>query len=225
MRRLVVAVLSAIVVGMMLVPGSVFAGKGMVTTIQDRLGDFGKYNVYFTVPTQTFDAPTWGGNAPFLQAGYVDMLSYSFGMVRGCYVFGMNVAADLPQEDTELPPGIVYCGWNLWIMESPWSPGSNAKTLYQVWLEFDGSSYSVVLFDPAAGSITTLPSSCLEMIDARTFQIRILPELIGNVECFWWSVGTFITMYAHYLPPWWVDSTDPGADPSQVGTDFPWPPA
>jgi len=206
----------------MLVP-SVSAGKSNVVTIPDRTGDLGKYNVFITVGNAHGVAlfnNTWGDNAPVLQAKYVDMVSVSFGLVRSTYIFGMKLAADLPQAGATLPPGIVYLVWNLWIEDSPWSPTNSAKTLYQAWLQFDGSSYSAVLWDVASGSLTSLP---FKIVDARTFQIQISPASIGNLASFWWSAGTFVAMHAFIEPPWLIDINDLGVAPGQVWFDMPWP--
>jgi len=48
MRRKIAAILSVVVLGLMLAP-NVCAGKSMVTTVPDREGDIGKYNVYIVV--------------------------------------------------------------------------------------------------------------------------------------------------------------------------------
>jgi len=228
-RKTDVALLSLIVVGLMLVPSSVSAGKSTVTTVPDRTGDLGKYNVYIIVGDTKAVAQvdnSWGENAPVLKAEYVDMVSVSFGMVRDTYVFGMKLAADLPRSGDPLPPGIRYVGYNLWIESCPWDPTSPIipKTYYQVSLEFDGSSYTVYLYDAAAGTLTSLPSSCITMIDARTFQIRISPDLLGDLNSFWWSGCTYLAKQYPYAWPWITDLIDPGNDQGQVGTDFPWPP-
>lgn len=227
MRKVIVALLSVIVVGLMLVPSSVSAGKSTVTTVPDRTGDLGKYNVFIIVGNTKAVAQvnnSWGDNAPVLDAAYVDMVSVSFGMVRGTYVFGITLAADLPRPGDPLPPGIRSAGYILWIEDGPWDPTSTIipKTYYEVILEFDGSSYTVYLYDAAAGTIPSLPSSCITMIDARTFQIRISPDLLGNLNSFWWSAGTYLAKQNPYAWPWITDLID--LDQGQVGTDFPWPP-
>jgi hypothetical protein len=228
MRKVVVALFSVIVVGLMLAM-PVSAGKSNVTTVPDRIGDLGKYNVNLIVgPTKAPVVPdnSWGDNAPMMDAKYVDMVSVSFGMVRNTYIFGMELAADLLRPGDPLPPGIRYVGYNWWIEDGPWDPTSTIipKTYYQVILEFDGSSYTVYLYDAAAGTIASLPSSCITMIDARTFQIRISPDLFGNLNSFWWSAGTYVAKEYPYAWPWFTDLIDPGDAQGQVGMDFPWPP-
>jgi hypothetical protein len=234
MRKLVVAVLSAIVVGLMLsMPvsaGKSTVGKSTMITIPDRTGDLGKYNVYIIVGGTRAVADvenSWGGNAPLLEATYVDMVSVSFGVVRDSYVFSMKVAGDLPQPGDPLPPGIRYVGFMLWIEDGPWDPTSKVipKTLYELILEFDGSSYIAYMWDYAARTIEPLPSSCVKMLDARSFQVLFTPEMIGGLDDFWWSAGSYLAKEYEFAWPWITDLFDIGAAPGQVGTDFHWPPA
>jgi len=223
MRKVVVALLSAIVVGLMLIP-SVSAGKSVMVTVPDREGDLAKYNVQVTIWRANGVAistiPSWGDNAPVLQSSYVDMVSVSFGMVKGTYVFGMKLAADLPQAGTPLAPGIVYLTWTLWIEDGPWTPTSGSSTLYQAGLDFDGSSYYAWLFDYRTGAETPLPFT----IDGSTFQLQISPASIDNLSSFWWEGGTFVAKQSYFAPPWLIDAMDMGVAPNQVGTSLPWPP-
>ena len=223
MRKVVVASLSAIVVGMMLaMPAS--AGKSTVITVPDKTGDLGKYNVQVTIwranGVSISNIPDWGDNAPVLQSGYVDMVSVSFGMEQGTYIFGMELAADLPQAGTQLAPGIVYLTWTLWIEDSPWTPTSGSTTLYQAGLDFDGSSYYAWLFDYRTGAETSLPFT----IDGSRFQIQISPASIGNLSSFWWEGGTYVAKQSYFAPPWLIDTMDMGAAPDQVWYSLPWPP-
>jgi len=222
-RKVVVASLSVIVVGLMLAM-PVSAGKSNVVTIPDRMGDLGKYNVQVTIWRANGVAvsviPDWGDNAPVLQSRYVDMVSVSFGMVKGTYIFGMKLAADLPQAGTQLAPGIVYLTWTLWIEDSPWTPTSGSTTLYQAGLDFDGSSYYAWLFDYRTGAETSLPFT----IDGSTFQIQISPASIGNLSSFWWEGGTFVAKQSYFAPPWLIDVMDMGVAPDQVWSSLPWPP-
>ncbi len=224
MRKVVLSLLSVIVVGLMLVPSSVSAGKSTVITVPDRTGDLGKYNVQVTIwranGVALSNIPDWGDNAPVLQSGYVDMVSESFGMVKGTYIFGMKLAAPLPQAGTQLAPGIVYLTWTLWIESGPWTPTSGGTTLYQAGIDFDGSSYSSWLYDYRTGAETSLPFT----IDGSTLQMQISPASIGNLSSFWWSAGTFVAKQSYFAPPWLIDQTDLGDAPGQVWCDIPWPP-
>jgi hypothetical protein len=226
MNRVVVALFSAIVVGLMLAP-NVSAGKSTIVMVPDREGDIGKYNVVLIVgPTNApvVPEPSWGDNAPVLEATYVDMVSVSLGMVHGKYVFSMELAGNLPQAGDPLPPGIRYAGWNWWIEDGPWDPMSTIipKTYYQVCLELHESSYYAGIYDARnAWAFTPVPVT----IDGATFQIEIPGKLLGGLESFWWSAGTYLAKENLLDWPWFTDLIDPGTDQGQVGTDFPWPPA
>ncbi len=223
MRKAGVALLSAILVGLMLAT-PVSAGKSTVVTVPDSLGDLGKYNVQVTIwranGVALSNIPDWGENAPVLQSGYVDMVSVSFGMAKGTYVFGMKLAAPLPHAATQLAPGIVYLTWTLWIEDGPWTPTSGSTTIYQAGLEFDGSSYYAWLYDYRTGAETSLPFT----IDGSTFQIQISPASIGNLSSFWWEGGTFVAKQSYFAPPWLIDAMDMGVAPDQVWSSLPWPP-
>ena len=222
MRKVLVALLSAIVVGLMLAM-PVSAGKSNVVTIPDRTGDLGKYNVYIIVGGTRAVAQfnnSWGDNAPFPRVGYVDMVSESFGMLdKNTYVFGMELAANLPRVGDPLPPGIRYVGWQLWLEDSPWSPTNPAKTYWQVFLEFNGLSYSAGIWDWNTYTSIPLPFT----IDGAKFQIKFSPDQIGNLESFWWSAGTYLAKNNIYAWPWITDLTDLGVAPDQVWFDLPWP--
>lgn len=223
MRKLGVALLGSVLVGLMLAM-PVSAGKSTVVTVPDSLGDLGKYNVQVTIwranGAAISNIPDWGDNAQILQSGYVDMVSVSFGMEKGNYIFGMELAAPLPQAGTQLAPGIVYLTWTLWIEDGPWTPTSGSKTLYQVGLDFDGSSYYAWLIDYRTWSETSLPFT----IDGSTFRIQISPASIGNLSSFWWEGGTFVAKQSYFAPPWLIDVMDTGVAPDQVWSSLPWPP-
>jgi len=215
----------ALMMAMPVSAGPVSAGKSNVVTIPDRTGDLGKYNVYIVVGGANGVAQpnnTWGANAPFPQVGYVDMISESFGMLdKHTYVFGMELAADLPKVGDSLPPGISYVGWQVWLEDSPWSPTNPAKTYWQVFLEFNGSSYSAGIWD--WNTYTSIPVPFV--IHGSKFQIQFTADQIGNLESFWWSAGTYLAKHYVYAWPWFTDLTDFNVGPGQVWGDLPWPPA
>ena len=224
------ALFSVIVVGLMLaMTTQVSAGKSAMITVPDRVGDVGKYNVFIIVGGNKAAADvenSWGDNAPPLDATYVDMVSVSFGIVRGSYVFEMKVAGDLPKVGEPLPPGIRTMGFMLWIEDGPWDPASDVlpHTLYELIFEFDGSSYTAYMCCYATGAMPVLPSSCVSMLDSRTFQIQFTPDDIGGLTAFWWSAGSYLAKEHALAWPWITDLFDLGAAPGQVGTDFHWPP-
>jgi hypothetical protein len=217
--------LTFIVAAMMLGP-QVSAGKSTEITVPDRIGDLGKYNLVLIVgPTKApkVPDPTWGDNAPVMEATYVDMVSLSIAMVHGKYVFSMELAGDLPQAGDPMPPGIRYVGWQWWIEDGPWDPMSPIipKTYYWVCLELDESGYSAGIYDARnAWAYTPVPFT----IDGATFQIQVPEKLLGGLESFWWSACTYVAKEHYNAWPWFTDLIDPGTDHGQIGTDFPWPP-
>ncbi len=224
------AIASVIVVGFMLVMTmSASAGKSVMITVPDRVGDLGKYNVYIVVGGTKAVADvqnSWGDNAPPLDATYVDMVSVSFGMERGSFVFTMEVAGDLPRSGDPLPPGIRYMGFMLWIEDGPFDPTSPVlpHTLYELIFEYDGSGYAAYMWCYATGAMPQLPPSSVALVDDRTFQIRFGPDAIGGLTDFWWSAGSYLAKQNSLAWPWITDLFDIGAAPGQVGTDFHWPP-
>ena len=225
MRKILVVLFSAIVVGMMLAM-PVSAGKSMVVTVPDSTGDLGKYNVCLIVgPTDApkVPDPSWGDNAPVLEATYVDMVSLSIAMAHGKYVFSMELAGDLPKAGDPLPSGSRYVGWQWWIEDGPWDPMSTIipKTYYWVCLELDESGYSAGIYDVRnAYAYTPVPFT----IDGATFQIEIPEKLFGGLESYWWSACTYLAKQNLLAWPWFTDFIDPGTNHGQVGYDFPWPP-
>jgi hypothetical protein len=221
-KKTVVALLSLIVVGLMLVP-NVSAGKSVIVTFPDREGDIGKYNVFITTISAkgvSGPEPTWGGEAQMLDVGYADMVSQWIGKVKDNYVFGMELAGDLPTPGDPLPPGIRYAGWEFWVEYAPWTPTSGGTTLFIPYLEYHDSAYHAALLD-ASDYVTETPISFT--IDGNKFQIVIPAALMGNLDSFWWSSGVYVAKEYIWAPPWFTDLTDVGISPDQVNTDFPWP--
>lgn len=225
MRRILLAIVSAFVVGLMMVPCDVSSGKSTIVTIPDSLGDVGKYNVFFTAATHSAGVSlvnnTWGDNAPVIQAAYFDIRSLSFGLLsNGTYMFGEKLAANLPGPGSALPPGAKYAVWLLWIDRAPWTPTSSLPPYCEAWLQYDGSSYSTVLWNLDTGTISSLPFT----INGAMFSIYLSPASIGYLESFWWSGGTFVAKEPFYAaPPWMTDTNDIGVAPGQVWFDIPWP--
>lgn len=222
MRRNVAAILSVVVLGLMLAP-SVSAGKSAVTTVPDREGDIGKYNVYIVVGGAngvSSPEPSWGDNAWMMDVGYVDMVSTWFGKVRGNFVFGMQLAGDLPKPGDPLPQGLTYAGWQVWIEFAPWTTTSGSTTLYQVYLQYNDSKYIAGVMDASDWSEVLITSYS---IDGDKFQIEFPAAMVGDLKSCWWSAGIYVAKRYIWAWPWFTDLNDFGVRPDQVNTDFPWP--
>jgi hypothetical protein len=222
MRRLVMALVSLVLVGVLLIPSSVSA-ETMKTTVSDRTGDLGMYDVFFGVAKHSgkaISAPSWGENAPMKKVGYLDMVSLSFGVLDdGTYEYEVIVAGDSPQAGDALPHGIKLVAWLLWIDSPPWTPEDPAPSLFEIWVQYDGTSYAGVCRNTATGDVTLVPFT----MGASSFQIQISPDTIGNLASFWWSAATFALTNYNTLG-WMVDVNDVERVPGQVWFDMPWPP-
>jgi hypothetical protein len=92
-KKTVVALLSVIVAGLMLVPGSVSAGSVTIKAT-DSLGDLGPKYDAASAETVVF----WPDSMPLTRVGYLDMTSwwFAYSSKDKTYTFGMEVANSLP---------------------------------------------------------------------------------------------------------------------------------
>ena len=187
---------------------------GTMIKVQDTEGDLAKSYYVETGEPKT----GWGDNAPVVQAGYFDMVSAWLGQKGKTYVFGMELAADLPQEGTALPPGISAAAWILWIEPEPWTPTKPVASTFILYLLYDGSVYSAGLIDVVADVTTSVPFA----VDGPMFELTFSADSIGNPTSFWWTGGLNVFWGAGGWAM--VDAIDPGAAPGQVYWDIPWPP-
>src|SRR3990170_123407 len=142
MRKVLVALLCAIVTGLMLAPSGVSAATTM--TVQDSTGDIG----FGIDPKTGLIMQTWGDNTPIAKAGYFDMASVSLSQKGKTYTFGMELAAALPKEGSPLPGGIHLAEWAMWIDPSPYNYFTNpVAPLFLIALRYDGSSYAAFVMD------------------------------------------------------------------------------
>lgn len=214
LRRLVVALMSAIVLGMLLVPSGASA---LTTTVaQDSVGDVGISLDYKACTIRDTLSP----HAPLVKAGYFDMVSTWFSQKGKTYTFGMEMAAALPDEGTPLPNMVKLAEWDVWIDQAPYLTNP-MPAVGVIGLRYDGSSYSAFVLDIATSTQTPIPFS----IDGSKFQLQFSAASLGNAVISWWVplvqiwVGPLGTMASGF-----VDAVDLGAVPGQVGFDLPWPP-
>lgn len=220
MRKVIVALLSVLVAGLMLIPSSASAGT-VASVLKDARGDLGPKLDFSTGEVLL----TWPDEMVLKKVGYFDALSFSlsYSTREKTYTFSMEVAKALPAPGTALPYGWKVVRWLMWIDPEPWIPGVNDPTIYSVLLEYDGSVYSAQLRDYATGAVLEeLPFE----IDGSTFQVEFSPASIGNMASFWWLPCTVVVWSASGIGGYWdLDAPDPGAAPGQVLWDVPWPPA
>jgi len=215
MRRVGVALLSAIVTGLLLVPSGASALTTMV--VQDSVGDVG---IALDMKTGTI-RDTLSPNAPLVKAGYFDMVSAWLSQKGKTYTFGMELAVALPKEGTPLPNMVKLAQWDLWIDQAPYIVDP-APPVGMIALRYDGSSYSAFVLDWATMVETPIPFS----IDGAKLQLQFTAAQISNAVISWW-----VPLVEIYVGPLgttasaFVDAVDLGAVTGQVGFDLPWPPA
>jgi hypothetical protein len=117
-----------------------------------------------------------------------------------------------------LPPSVAYAAWILWIDPIPWTPETGAVGIFDIYLWYDGMSYSAWLKDLATNVETPLPFT----VDGPELQIEFTADSIGNIPSFWWAAGAYDLSVNG---GWIIDATDTDAHPNQVYWDIPWPPA
>ena len=215
MRKEIVALLCAIVAGLMLAPTGVSAGTSKIM-VSDQAGDL---MLSFDPDTCEF-THVWQVTTPVAKAGYFDILSFSLAQKGKVYTFEMQVAADLPKEGTRLPTGFNNVQWIMWIELEPWNPVyNNVDSLFKIGLLYDGSRYAAKLTDYATGEVLATLSYA---IDGPKLQIQFSADSIGNLESFWWMPYTRVQWSVPPAGYWALDTTDPGAVPGQIWWDIPW---
>jgi hypothetical protein len=217
MKRAMIGLLSAIVAGLMLIPGSVSAGT-LTMVVEDPEGDLG-----FGVDMKTGGIARYyeGGN-PVGAAAYLDLVSTSLSLKKDIYRFGMEMAAALPEEGSPLPEGVKLVEWAMWIDPSPYNVLINpVAPLYLIALRYDGSSYSAFILDYA----TMLTAPIAFSVDGSALQLKFTSASIGDLAFEWWSPlvrawwGTLGS--AGY---WFVDAVDLPLVDGYAYVDLPWPP-
>ena len=222
MKSVVAALVSAVIVGLMLIPNGVCAQPTM-TTVSDAEGDLGMYDVLFGAARASGRVipvvPSWGNDAPMKKVSYLDMTSLSFGAIDDdSYVYDVVVAGDVPQVGDALPHGIKLVAWLLWIDSPPWTPENPAQSMYEVWVQYDGTGYAGICRNTATRELTFIPFT----MGTSSIHIDVSKDMIGNPENFYWSAATFALTNYNTLG-WMVDVNDLEKVEGQVWFDMPWP--
>ncbi|MDH3366167.1 MAG: hypothetical protein OEM29_09255, partial [Thermoplasmata archaeon] len=200
MTRVTVAMLSAVVAGLILVPGSVSAKAAMIT-VSDSLGDIAVNYDYTAYEPRII----WGDNTQISEAGYFDMTLFWFGLKGTSYTFGMELAADLPQEGDPLPSSVGLVQYMLWLDKDSWNWYEDDLTLFMVVLQYDGASYSAALLDyPSHEVIMPLPFT----VNGAMFEVEFSADSIDNTPAFW-LFPSVLAYYGQGASYWWTDIADP----------------
>ena len=226
MRKSVVALLGALVVGVMLAM-PVSAGAKMAA-YPDRVGDIGKTIVCPGQGSHEWGdmLSYWSGDSPLANAGYVDMLSEWVSIKGNTVTVGMTLASPIPVNDI-LPDGVkgIYWVWLFWTTVDTTTSSNNAP--YGVYVMWNGDGLSAAFVDRSGGTepfaVTYLDSL---VVDGCTLSVSIsLSSLPGAVA---WFAET-MTWNSYPCPleqtfPWasWVltDITDYMGQPLAVY--WPW---
>jgi len=217
MRSAIVALLSAIVVGMMLVPGSVSAGT-LTMVVEDAEGDLG-----FGVDPKTGGIMNlWQDNTPVAQTTYLDMVSTWLSLKKDTYTFGMELAGALPEEGSPLTGGMKLVEWAVWIDPSPYNFITNpVAPLFLIALRYDGVSYSAFIMDYATMDTAPVAFS----VDGSKLEIQFTSASIGDLALEWWS--PLVRLWSGPIGSsgyWFVDAVDLEPIDGYVYMDLPWPP-
>jgi hypothetical protein len=157
-----------------------------------------------------------------VRVGYFDMTSVWLSQEGNRFMFGMQLAADLPEAGTPLPYGFHRASWLMWIDPCPWNPVCDpVQTLFVVLLTYDGSNYAAELREYRTGvTLETLPFT----VQGREFRMAFSATSIDCPESFWWFPCTQVWWGPSGSSAFWsLDGPDPGATPGQTYWDIPWP--
>jgi hypothetical protein len=220
MRNTVALLMSALVVGLMSLPSGVTA-QVIECTVYDQTGDLG-----CNFDAETGEAnPMWTDNVPWAKCGCFDMTSFWLIQDGTAFTFGMQLAADLPDEGDSLAAAVSAGEWGMWVESEPWNLVFNpVDPLYLIALVYDGSHYDAYVMDYVTKEKTPIEFE----VDGSVVRLWFSVDMIGGNYSFYWggytliyrslgtnSVATYAFCYTD-LPDW-------GAVPYQEWYDIPWP--
>ncbi len=216
MRKVTITLVSGVIAFLMLVPNCVSA-EDLYLEVDDRVGD-----VAFAYNYETYDYQVLLGEGnPIVKAGYFDMTLFWFGLKDGIYTYGMQLAADLPEEGEPLPSGVRILQYMLWLDKDSWDWVSAVESHFMIMFQYDGLEYFAALLEwPSMAVIIELPFE----VDGSRFEVMFSADSIDNIQSFWLLVGVLVLL-GEPLTRMWADFFDCEAGaPGQVITSIPWPP-
>jgi len=218
MRKAILALVSLVVIGMLVIPGSASA-KTTSVEVEDKTGDV---TASWNLETCDYQA-LLGDGMPIVRAGYFDMTLFHFGLKKDTYTFSMEMAADLPEEGDPLPTSVRLARYSLWLSTESWDlVSADIVDYYLIVLWYDGLSYSAeLLTSPGKEVITSLSFA----VEGPRFSVELPTSWMEGIESFWLfpAVNAF-----HSKNPeieLWLDMVDPDADVEGLEyTSIPWSP-
>jgi hypothetical protein len=220
MRKVIAALVSLVVVGLLMVPGSVSA-KSISIEVEDRIGDVAPL---YTARTYDYVA-LYGDNSPIVQAGYFDMTLFWFGLKGDTYTFGMEMADDLPAEGDPLPQGVSLLQYILWLDPGPWDWSPYAfPSYFVIRLQYDGLNYHAGLYTYVQAEEGEELMALSFEVKGPSFEVEFTAESIDNIEGFW-LLPCVCPWFGSCPSRSYVDLIDYNAGaPGQLWTSIPWPP-
>jgi len=223
MRRTAIAIAASFMVALTVAQP---VSAEVLTTLVFDDGD----DVPYFWDTQTGEAMTrpLNGNQAWVEYGYVDMTSYwlSQDLEANTYTFGMEVAAEFPQQGDAMPSGVKRIDWVVWLHREPfnWAISPEDTTEYIVNLTFDGTGYSCSLVDYIGFHAGNILEDLDPSFDGTVFRTSFSGGLMDDdfVESFYWTVSVRVTFGTNSCL--WADSTDWYVADDQVWDSIPWPP-
>jgi hypothetical protein len=220
MKRLTLPFASIAIAMTLLIPGCVSA-VNLKLIVEDRLGDVAPM---YTADTYDYTG-LFGPNSPIVQAGYFDMRYFMFSQKGSTYTFGMEMAADLPQEGDPLPQGVTLLQYTLWLDPEAWdwSPYS-VPSYFVIRFQYDGLSYHAGLYTYVQEDPGDLLAELSYKISGSSFEVRFTADSIGDLPTFWlWPC--VVAYFGNCSWKTYIDCVDYNAGaPGQLWTSIPWPP-
>jgi hypothetical protein len=214
-RRYTIALFGSLIVVMMLAQ-PVSAGSSTVS-YPDRPDDLAKnWGITSLDPFNYILVRPWSEGSKVGQAGYCDILNGWLTHKGDSYVFGIEVAADLPTEG--IIPGVSYVIWGFYAFFS--NDGNDGLDIFLLW---DGESYQAFVQDsrPWMSGGTWTYTEIPYTIDGAKLTLTVSARLFDIPSEFCWCFKTLMVMAGTFNPLptdysdlkggtiLWADLTDP----------------
>jgi hypothetical protein len=214
MRRFPITLLGSVFVLLMLTQ-PVSAGS-LTVSCPDRTDDLAKlWRITSIDPYNYALVPPWADNSKVGKVGYCDILNGWLTHKGDSYVFGMEVAANLPTEGGI--PGVNYVVWGFYAFFS--NDGNDAFDICLVW---DGGRYQAFVQDSrpfmsgGMWAYTEIPYT----VDGAKLTLTVSAKQFDIPPVFYWCFKT-VVIIGNWIPTpsdwtdfrggtlWFADLTDP----------------
>jgi len=214
MRRFPIALFGSIIVLLMMAQ-PVSAGSSNAS-YPDRPNDLAKTWRMTSIDPYNYDlALPWSDDSKVGQVGYCDIVNGWLTHKGDSYVFGMEVAANLPTKGGI--PGVPYVVWGFYAFFS--NDGNDGLDIFLLW---DGESYQAFVQDsrPFMSGGTWAYTEIPYTVDGAKLTLTVSAKQLDIPSEFYWCFKTVIIIGNWSPTPldysafrggtlWWVDLTDP----------------